>query len=163
MGTDGNYRSTSYNSTTVLYRIDLAVAVAVSSLATDLIYPASYEWLSTLVLHMLWAWDYARSQGGRAQGTAAPERRAAETSMLASVEKADSRIPGSPNREQAGASTQSGSKDKIKEDIVLESDVIYAERAEDGCCTKCVRYWSGLIESGATFTVSLRGSAELQA
>ena len=78
MGTDGNYRSTSYNSTTVLYRIDLAVALAVSSLATDLIYPASYEWLSTLVLHMLWAWHYARSQGGLAQGTAVPERHAAD-------------------------------------------------------------------------------------
>ena len=60
----------------LLYRIDLAVAV--SSLATDLIYPASYEWLPTLVLHRLWAWDYARSQGGRAQGTAAPERRVAD-------------------------------------------------------------------------------------
>ena len=87
------------------------------------------------------------------------------TSELASVEKADSSIPSSPDWEQAEASTQSGSKDtcKIRESIIIEDDVIHADRAEDGCCAKCVQYWSGLIESGATFRVSLRGSAELQA
>ena len=85
------------------------------------------------------------------------------TSELASVEKADSSIPGSPDREQTGASTQSGSKNKIRESIIIEDDVSHADRAEDGCCAKCVQYWSGLIESGATFRVSLRGSAELQA
>ena len=85
------------------------------------------------------------------------------TSGLASVEKADSSFPSSPDWEQAGASTQSGSKDKIRESIIIEDDVSHADRAEDGCCAKCVQYWSGLIESGATLRVSLRGSAELQA
>ena len=81
------------------------------------------------------------------------------TSGLASVEKADSRIPGSPDREQAGTSTQSEPKNRIREDIVIEGDVLHAERTEDGCCTRCVQYWSGLIERGATFRFSLRGSA----
>ena len=46
------------------------------------------------------------------------------TSGLASVGKADSRIPGSPDREQAGTSTQSGSKNRIREDIIIEGDVL---------------------------------------
>ena len=85
------------------------------------------------MLHRFWAWHYARSQGGRAQGTAAPERRAAETSMLASVAGIDSRISGVPNREPAGAATQSGSKEESKQDIDIQ-DVVHAERAGDDEC-----------------------------
>ena len=62
------------------------------------------------------------------------------TSGLASVGKADSRIPGSPDREQAGTSTQSGFQNRIREDTIIEGDVLHAERAEDGCCTRVVKY-----------------------
>ena len=70
------------------------------------------------------------------------------TSRLASVTGTDSRTSDVPNREPAGAATQSGPKEKFEhEDDV--NDVVQAERADDGCCARMAQYWSGLIERGA--------------
>ena len=64
-------------------------------------------------------------------------------------------ISGVPNREPAGAATQSGSKEESKQDIDIQ-DVVQAERAgDDGCRARIAEYWSTLIRNGSTNTLGI--------
>ena len=84
------------------------------------------------------------------------------TSGLPSVTGTEKRIPDVPNRESAVAATQSGSEEEFVEDKV-DKDVVLAEGADDGCCSKFARYLSGLIPSKTTIRVSWSGTAQVTA